>query len=164
MWFKKGLTIFALSCALTVGVSAVNSAWAANKGYVTVKEIENNSPKIEIQMPQLKDHELQDKINAAIEQPINAAMTSYRELTDLFTDYASVEQIVPIIKRQIIERGKQNSYSFNGLQKNQQFFLTQEGLFLLFQPYEIAPYSEGSIYFFIPYVQLSNFNYSAILY
>ena len=82
MWFKKGLTIFALSCALTVGVSAVNSAWAANKGYVTVKEIENNSPKIEIQMPQLKDHELQDKINAAIEQPINAAMTSYRELTE----------------------------------------------------------------------------------
>ena len=42
-------------------------------------------------------------------------------------------------------RNKQDNYIFTGLQEQQKFFLTREGLFIYYQPYEIAPYSSGII-------------------
>ena len=78
-------------------------------------------------------------------------------LGDLFDTADYTQNINRIIREEITARGKQDLYRFTGLQNNQAFFISKEGLFIFFQQYEIAPYSEGIITFFIPYSQLTGF-------
>lgn len=85
------------------------------------------------------------------------------KLADLFDNEDYEREISAIIRKEIVNRDKQNVYRFTGLQNNQAFFITKEGLFIYFQQYEIAPYSEGIITFFIPYSSLSGFK-SEIIY
>ena len=74
-------------------------------------------------------------------------------LDNLFKDNTYIEQLNEKITQEIARRNK-SFYWFKGIDENQKFFLTPEGLFLLFERYQIAPYSEGNIYFFFPYSDL----------
>ena len=103
--------------------------------------------------------------------PVDATLTvnvktgKVYELADLF--YANsnfIAKINDIIKQEIVLRKKESVYNFTGVPLNQTFFLTREGLTIVFQPYEIGPYSEGFVYFFIQYNQLPDINHSEILY
>lgn len=102
-------------------------------------------------------------ISATIAKTFNLRTGMQYQLADLFDSEEYVQDINNIIRREIVERGKQGVYHFTGLQNNQSFFITKEGLFIFFQQYEIAPYSEGIINFFIPYSQLKGFK-SEIIY
>lgn len=96
-------------------------------------------------------------ITTTLAKTFNLKTGAQYSLADLFDKDNYVQELNVIIRKEIINRGKQNVYHFNGLQNDQQFFVTKEGLFILFQQYEIAPYSEGIINFFIPYSQLNGF-------
>lgn len=86
-------------------------------------------------------------------------------LKDLFPPFSRFAYyITEKIKLEIKLRNKQDNYIFTSLQENQKFFLTREGLFIYYQPYEIAPYSEGFVYFFFPYSDLPDINIDEILY
>lgn len=102
-------------------------------------------------------------ITTTIAKTFNLKTGAPYHLSDLFDSDDYVQEINTIIAKEIVNRNKQGVYHFNGLQNDQQFFITKEGLFILFQQYEIAPYSEGIITFFIPYSRLKNFK-SEIVY
>ena len=47
-------------------------------------------------------------------------------------------------------------WGFNGVKENANYYLTDQGLVLFFQPYEIAPYSEGIVKIMVPYQELAD--------
>jgi len=79
-------------------------------------------------------------------------------LKDLFkpgSDY--VKRLSDIVGRQI-EEDPQYSYvfpgSYKGISPNQSFYVTEDALHLVFEPYEIAPYAAGFPTFTIPFAQI----------
>lgn len=101
----------------------------------------------------------------AYAQTFNIKTGKNYALKDLFSPMSNFSYyLTEKIKQEIKLRNKQDNYIFTGLQEKQKFFLTREGLFIYYQPYEIAPYSEGFIYFFFPYSDLPDINLDEILY
>ena len=101
----------------------------------------------------------------AYAQTFNIKTGKNYALKDLFQPMSSFAYyLTEKIKLEIKLRNKQDNYIFTGLQEQQKFFLTREGLFIYYQPYEIAPYSEGFIYFFFPYSDLPDIKLDEILY
>ena len=47
-------------------------------------------------------------------------------------------------------------WGFKGIKETANFYLTDKGLVLFFQPYEIAPYSEGIVKIMVPYQDLAD--------
>ena len=83
-------------------------------------------------------------------QTINLKTGKSYALKDLFPSMSNFSYyLTEKIKTEIKLRNKQDNYIFTGLQENQKFFLTREGLF---------------IYFFFPYSDLTDFNVTGILY
>ncbi len=77
-------------------------------------------------------------------------------LADLFvsgSDYA--ERLSRIVRKVGVDR-KLPLWDFKGIGAHSTFFLSDEGLVLFFQPYEIAPYSEGIVKILVPYGNLAD--------
>ncbi|WP_240041286.1 WG repeat-containing protein [Paenibacillus ginsengarvi] len=91
---------------------------------------------------------------------LNLATGDMYELKDLFKPGSPyVKRISDIIAHQIATDPKY-SYVFPGSFKqiapNQLFYVTENALHILFQPYEIAPYAAGFPEFTIPYAELTD--------
>ena len=77
-------------------------------------------------------------------------------LTDIFLPGTNFgERLEGLIKADIAANNK-TYYHFEGLNDNQAFYLTEEGLVIYFQPYEIASWADGFIRFIIPYNKISD--------
>lgn len=77
-------------------------------------------------------------------------------LQDIFKPEADYRnRLEAIIKKDIMSHNK-NNYHFEQLKENQDFYLTEEGLVVFFQPYEIASWADGFVRFIIPYNQISD--------
>ncbi|HWR38293.1 MAG TPA: DUF3298 and DUF4163 domain-containing protein [Patescibacteria group bacterium] len=75
-------------------------------------------------------------------------------LQDIFRpDAAYRERLNEWIREDIRRKGK-TMYRFEGIREQQSFYLTEEGLVLFYQPYEIASWADGYIRFVIPYDQI----------
>ena len=77
------------------------------------------------------------------------------KLKDLFkNNYNYKEAINNEIKKQISEKSAlyfDDGKSFKGIKENQDFYITEDGIVVYFQLYEIAPYSSGIREFKIPF-------------
>jgi len=77
-------------------------------------------------------------------------------LADLFVPGADYGGRLTAIVRKVGADRKLPMWDFRGIGVHSAFFLSDEGLVLFFQPYEIAPYSEGIVKIVIPYAKLSD--------
>ncbi len=85
-------------------------------------------------------------------------------LADLFTDDDYLEQLNDQVRKQLLFRYNDLIW-FKGINDNtQNFLVSREGLFLVYPPYEIAPYASGTLTFFIPYSSLRKVDFSKIIY
>ncbi len=78
------------------------------------------------------------------------------DLADLFVsgaDYAS--RLNEVVRREGLAR-KLPLWGFKGVGTGSGFYLTNDGVVLFFQLYEIAPYSEGFVKMLIPYQELAD--------
>ena len=78
------------------------------------------------------------------------------KLADLFvvgTNYR--DRLTAIVRREGASRGLP-LWDFRGVKEDSGFYLTDDGLVLFFQPYEIAPYSEGIVKILVRYRDLTN--------
>jgi len=78
------------------------------------------------------------------------------ELGDLFisgADYAS--RLNEVVRREGLIR-KLPLWGFKGVGSDSGFYLTNDGVVLFFQLYEIAPYSEGFVKMLIPYPEIAD--------
>lgn len=77
-------------------------------------------------------------------------------LDDVFApqvDYSKL--LTQIVREEIKGRGKSDHYIFfERVDPEVQFYLTEEGIVLLYPPYAIAPYVEGTIRFTIPWMKI----------
>lgn len=65
------------------------------------------------------------------------------------------EYLTALIRDDIVLRGKEETYIFfTGVTDDTDFYLTEEGLVILYPPYGVAPYSEGTVRFLIPWWRL----------
>jgi len=85
------------------------------------------------------------------------------ELNDLFKETVNYTSIInDSIKKQIALRTEAGEYFFTGsdafqsIKENQPFFINEKGdLVIVFNVYEIAPYAAGTIFFNLPYQDIS---------
>lgn len=78
------------------------------------------------------------------------------QLADLFiggADFAT--RLSETVRREGAAR-KLPLWGFKGIGPDSSFYLTDEGIVLFFQPYEIAPYSEGIVRILVPYGHISD--------
>lgn len=78
------------------------------------------------------------------------------KLADLFvagTNYR--DRLTAIVRREGASRGLP-LWDFRGVTEASGFYLTDDGLVLFFQPYEIAPYSEGIVKISVRYRELAD--------
>lgn len=79
-------------------------------------------------------------------------------LDDIFApqvDYSKI--LTQIVREEIKNRGKADHYIFfERVDPEVQFYLTEEGLVLLYPPYAVAPYVEGTIKFTIPWMKIQS--------
>ncbi len=78
------------------------------------------------------------------------------KLADLFvagTNYR--DRLTAIVRREGASRGLP-LWDFQGVKEDAGFYLTDDGLVLFFQPYEIAPYSEGIVKMLVRYRDLAD--------
>ena len=77
-------------------------------------------------------------------------------LKDIFGPKVNYSKVLTrIVRKQIKEQGKSDRYIyFKEVDPEVQFYLTSEGLVLLYPPYGIAPYVEGTIRFMIPWSEI----------
>jgi len=85
---------------------------------------------------------------------IDLVSGQFYQLEDLFKEGSPyVVVLSKIIERQIKEDPKY-SYVFpdayQGIRKNQPFYVGRNALYIYFEPYEIAPYAAGFVTFRIP--------------
>lgn len=90
---------------------------------------------------------------------INIDMTTGRlySLQELFkpgTDYKS--RLNNIIKNQIAEGNIPLLREFQGINDNQEYYLTDKELVIYYQLYDYTPYAYGFLEFYIPYEKISN--------
>ena len=86
---------------------------------------------------------------------VNLQTGHYYKLSDLFVaDADYIDFLSKFVRR---EGAKRNYplWGFGGIRPDSAFYLTNEGIVLFFQPYEIAPYSEGVVRILIPYGDLA---------
>ena len=82
-------------------------------------------------------------------------------LSDLFVVGANYqERLDGIVRREGASRGLP-LWDFHGVKADSGFYLTDEGLVLYFQPYEIAPYSEGIVKILVRYQEVADLLSSA---
>jgi len=78
------------------------------------------------------------------------------KLADVFKPGADFHgRLESLIRSEIARRGL-TKYWFDGIKNDQQFYLTEEGLVIYFQPYEIAPWVYGVPRFIVSYQELSD--------
>ena len=77
------------------------------------------------------------------------------QLSDLFVGDTDYRGILSQFVRRVGAKRNYPLWSFDGIRPDASFYLTDEGIVLFFQPYEIAPYSEGVVRILIPYRELS---------
>jgi hypothetical protein len=93
---------------------------------------------------------------------IDARTGEFYELEDLFLDDSGYEDILSeIVGEQIADMTAQDpdiywTDSYDGIRRDQQFYITDEGLNLYFQPYEIAPYAAGFPTFMVTFEEISD--------
>ncbi|MGL4990609.1 MAG: DUF3298 domain-containing protein [Sarcina sp.] len=76
------------------------------------------------------------------------------ELSDMFVKGFDYQKFINAKIKSDIEKNKadyfNNGADFKGIKENQDFYFSKEGLTIIFQLYEIAPYAGGFKYFDIP--------------
>lgn len=95
----------------------------------------------------------------AMRNAINIDMTTGRlyDLQDLFklgADYKS--KLNDIIKNQIAEDNPPLLREFQGINENQEYYLTEKELVIFYQLYDYTPYAYGFLEFYIPYESINN--------
>ena len=77
-------------------------------------------------------------------------------LNDVFAPKVNYSKLLTrIVRKQIKEQGKSDQYRyFKVVEPDVQFYLSPEGLVILYPPYGIAPYVEGTIRFVIPWEEI----------
>jgi hypothetical protein len=95
-----------------------------------------------------------------IYSPIDLRSGRFYELKDLFKPNSNyVQELSSIIGNQI-KSDPQYSFVFpdayKGIKADQPFYVTEEALFIYFNPYDIAPYAAGFPTFKIPYQEIMN--------
>lgn len=82
-------------------------------------------------------------------------------LADLFLPGSNYrERLEGTVRRVGTARGLP-LWGFNGVKENANYYLTDQGLVLFFQPYEIAPYSEGIVKILVRYQEVADLLSSA---
>jgi hypothetical protein len=77
-------------------------------------------------------------------------------LAALFVDGSAYgERLTQVVRREGAER-KLPLWNFTGVGPDAAYYLTNEGLMLFYLPYEIAPYSSGTIRILVPYASLAD--------
>ncbi|EJP6474057.1 WG repeat-containing protein [Clostridium botulinum] len=96
-------------------------------------------------------HGMPSKIYAKID--LNSG--EFYELQDLFKEDSNYEIVLSNIIGEQIKNNPEYSYifpdSYNGIKKDQPFYLSKDALYIYFYPYEIAPYAAGFPTFKIHY-------------
>ncbi|NLK88084.1 MAG: DUF3298 domain-containing protein [Clostridiaceae bacterium] len=93
---------------------------------------------------------------------IDTRTGEFYELEDLFLDDSSYEDILSeIVRVQIEDMAGQDTDmywidSYEGIGSNHQFYITDKGLNLYFQPYEIAPYAAGFPTFMVTFQEIDD--------
>lgn len=93
---------------------------------------------------------------------IDTRTGEFYELEDLFLDDGRYADILSeIVKDQLSEMSEQEPGmywfdSYKGISGDQQFYITDKGLSLYFQPYEIAPYAAGFPTFFVTFEEIND--------
>lgn len=78
------------------------------------------------------------------------------QLSELFLEGANfIERLSEVVRQEGAIR-KLPLWNFKEIRPDSAFYLTDEGVVLFFQPYEIAPYSEGIVRFLIPYRDITD--------
>lgn len=76
------------------------------------------------------------------------------ELSDMFNKGFDYQQFINTKIKSDIEKNKSdyfnNGADFKGIKENQDFYFSKDGITIIFQLYEIAPYAGGFKYFNIP--------------
>ncbi len=78
------------------------------------------------------------------------------QLTDLFVDGADFAPRLSETVRRAGAARKLPLWGFKGIGPDSPFYLSDEGVVLFFQPYEVAPYSEGIVRILVPYGDISD--------
>lgn len=93
---------------------------------------------------------------------IDARTGEFYELEDLFIDGSKYTEILSeIVRDQLEDMAAQDPDiywldSYDGISSDQPFFITEKGLNLYFQPYEIAPYAAGFPTFMVTFEEISD--------
>ncbi len=93
---------------------------------------------------------------------IDVRTGEFYELEDLFLDNSDYTGILTeIVRNQITEMSNSEDMlywldSYDGISADQQFYITDKGLNLYFQPYEIAPYAAGFPTFMVTFEEISD--------
>lgn len=91
---------------------------------------------------------------------INLVSGQFYQLEDLFKKGSSYVAVLSEIVGKQIKEDPQYSYVFpdayQGIRKDQPFYVGEDALYIYFEPYEIAPYAAGFVTFKIPYFQIMN--------
>lgn len=89
--------------------------------------------------------------------PYNLDMKTERRVTlpDLFKEGADITALLtPLVQEELVASGQSKrvfDLSQVSVEKDTIFYMTHTGLVILYSPYEIAPYSEGTIRIHIPW-------------
>ncbi|MDR7077114.1 hypothetical protein J2Y03_002137 [Neobacillus niacini] len=91
---------------------------------------------------------------------LNLKSGEFFKLKDLFHPKADYVKVISDIIGEKIKNDDQYSYVFpdtyKGIKANQPFFISEEGLNLYFEPYDIAPYAAGFPTFTIPFEEINS--------
>lgn len=93
---------------------------------------------------------------------IDTRTGEFYELEDLFLDGSDYTGILSeIVRNQILDMSSAETQmywldSYDGISSDQQFYITDKGLKLYFQPYEIAPYAAGFPTFMVTFDEISD--------
>jgi hypothetical protein len=93
---------------------------------------------------------------------IDTRTGEFYELEDLFLDGSDYTGILSeIVRDQLADMSDQDQDfywldSYDGISRDHQFYITDEGLNLYFQPYEIAPYAAGFPTFMVTFEEIDD--------
>ena len=77
-------------------------------------------------------------------------------LSDLFLPGSNYRERLDVAVRRVGAARGLPLWGYIGVKENANYYLTDKGLVLFFQPYEIAPYSEGIVKIMVPYQELAD--------
>ncbi|RXT06488.1 WG repeat-containing protein [Ammoniphilus sp. CFH 90114] len=92
------------------------------------------------------------------EVPVNLVTGAVYQLKDLFQPDSNYITVLSELIKQQIQSNPEYSYvfpdSYKGIKEDQSFYVTDDALFLYFNPYDIAPYAAGFPTFKIPFSEI----------